>query len=168
MKGRDRCAVLLLSLGLTLAAGLAGCSRARPQVAPAEPPTVPVSEPIRRQVTDYVEFTGRTDAVEAVDVRPRVTGYLIKVPFKEGAEVKKGDLLFEIDARPYQAQLDQAQGQLDYAQAQLRLAKANYQRDVAVATKGFETPQDLDKGAAAVQTATAQVKGYQGRSTSTS
>lgn len=154
--------VLLLGLGWAFATGAAGCSRGRPQVAPAEPPTVPVSPPVRRDVTDYVDFTGRTDAVEAVDVRPRVTGYLTRVAFKEGAEVKKGDVLFEIDPRPYQAQLDQAQGQLDLAQAQLKLAKSNYQRALAVASKGFETAQELDQTAAATEEATARAKGYQG------
>ena len=53
-----------------------------------EPPALPVSKPVQRQVTDYVDFTGRTDAVEAVDVRPRVTGYLVSMPFKEGSEVR--------------------------------------------------------------------------------
>ena len=161
MNDRVRLA-LLLYLGVSLAVGAAGCSRGRTQVAPAEPPTVPVSPPVRRQVTDYVDFTGRTDSVEAVDVRPRVTGYLTRVPFKEGAEVKKGDLLFEIDPRPYQAQLSQAQGQLEIAQAQLKLAKSNYQRDLAVASKGFETSQHLDQDAATIEEMTARMKGYQG------
>lgn len=152
----------LLRLGLAIAAGVVGCSRPSPRPAPPEAPTVPVSEPVRRDVTDYVDFTGRTDAVEAVDVRPRVTGYLTKVPFKEGAEVKKGDLLFEIDPRPYQAQLDQAEGQIGLVEAQLKLAQVNYQRAVAVAKKGFETAQDLDQNAAAVQEATARMKSYQG------
>jgi membrane fusion protein, multidrug efflux system len=60
-------------------------------------------------VTDDADFTGRTDAVESVDGRARVTGYLNKTPFQEGAEIKEGDLLFEIDPRPYQAQLEQTQ-----------------------------------------------------------
>ncbi len=158
----DRLRSGLWRLVLAFGAGMIGCSHAPLPVAPPEPPTVPVSEPVRRDVTDYVDFTGRTDAVEAVDVRPRVTGYLTKVAFKEGAEVKKGDVLFEIDARPYQAQLDQAQGQLGLVQAQLKLAKVNYQRDLAVASKGFETAQDLDRDAAAVDEATARMKAYQG------
>jgi multidrug efflux system membrane fusion protein len=158
----DRLRSGLLGLVPAFAAGIVGCSHAPPPVAPPEIPTVPVSRPVQRWVTDYLDFTGRTDAVEAVDVRPRVTGYLTKVAFKEGAEVKKGDILFEIDPRPYQAQLDQALGQLGLAQAQLKLAKANYQRDLAVASKGFETAQDLDRDAAAVEQATALQKAYQG------
>ena len=82
------------------------------KVAPAQPPDVPVSQPIQREVTEYADFTGRTDAIESVDIRARVTGYLVQTPFKEGTEVKKGDLLFEVDPRPYQAQLDQAEGQV--------------------------------------------------------
>jgi multidrug efflux system membrane fusion protein len=158
----DRLRSALLGLGLAFGAWSSGCSHAPPPVAPPEMPTVPVSQPVQRSITDYLDFTGRTDAVEAVDVRPRVTGYLTKVAFKEGAEVKKGDILFEIDPRPYQAQLDQALGQLGLAQAQLKLAKANYQRDLAVASKGFETAQDLDRDAAAVEQAMALLKAYQG------
>src|SRR5262245_4672231 len=118
----------LAGLGLILTAALIGCSGGPSQPAAPEPPAIPVSRPVSRQVTDYVDFTGRTDAVEAVDVRARVTGYLVKLPFKEGAEVKKGDLLFEVDPRPYQAQLDQARGQVNLYQAQLKLAKTTYTR----------------------------------------
>ena len=59
--------------------------------------SVPVSQPVRRQVTDFVDFTGRTEAVHSVDIRSRVTGYLVKMPFQEGEEVKAGDLLFVVD-----------------------------------------------------------------------
>jgi hypothetical protein len=69
---------------------------------------VSVSQPLQRNVTDFKDFTGRTDPVNSVNIVPRVTGYLVKEPFKEGSEVKKDDLLFETDPRPYKAQLDQA------------------------------------------------------------
>src|SRR5205807_7608675 len=105
-----RCMIILLTGFGLMASG--GCRQSPSQVAPAEPPVLPVSKPVRREVTNYVDFTGRTDAVEAVDIRPRVTGYLVRIPFKEGSEVKKGDQLFEIDPRPYQAQRQQAQGQV--------------------------------------------------------
>src|ERR1700680_1317704 len=111
----------LLWFWLTWAGAVTGCARGPPQLAPPELPAVPVSQPVRRVVTDYVDFTGRTDAVQAVDIRARVTGYLVKMPFKEGAEVKKGKLLFVVDPRPYQAQLDQAEGQVNRFQAQLDL-----------------------------------------------
>src|SRR4051794_25588609 len=111
MNFRQRSAFLCLVV--IPAAVLTGCSHGPSQVAPPEAPAIPVSRPVSRQVTDYVDFTGRTDAVQSVDVRARVTGYLVRMPFKEGAEVKTGDLLFEIDPRPYKAQLDQALGQVE-------------------------------------------------------
>src|SRR5262245_32627024 len=85
-----------------LIVGLAGCRKGPAAAPPSAPPAIPLSQPVRRVVADYVEYTGRTDAVQSVGVRARVTGYLLEVPFKEGAEVKKGDRLFEIDPRPYQ------------------------------------------------------------------
>ena len=92
---------------LLLASAGVGC-RSKARVETSEMPVVPVSHPLQRTVTDYAEFTGRTDAVDSVNVIARVTGYLVKMPFNEGSEVKTGDLLFEIDPRPYQAQLEQA------------------------------------------------------------
>jgi multidrug efflux system membrane fusion protein len=121
---------------LAAAVATVGCQQhARQGPGPAEPPAVPVSKPVSRRVTEYVDFTGRTDAVEAVDVRARVTGYLVKLPFEEGAEVKKGDLLFEIDPRPYQAQLDQAAAQVKLNQASLELAQATLARDRRIAAE---------------------------------
>src|SRR5436305_7839828 len=120
---------------LTWTGALIGCSQGPPQLAPPEPPAVPVSQPVNRVVTDYVDFTGRTDAIQAVDIRARVTGYLVEMPFKEGAEVKKNDLLFVVDPRPYRAQLDQAEGQVKRYQAQLDLAKTTYARYRGLAAK---------------------------------
>jgi len=158
----DRRAIFLLSpFTCLLLAALLGCQR-KPDVAPAELPVVPVSHPIQRTITDYVDFTGRTNAIESVDIRARVSGYLVQMPFKEGAEVKTGDLLFEVDPRPYQAQLDQAQGQVNLYQAQLVLAKANYARDQNVAkTPGAVSLQQLDQDKAAVAEADAAVKAFQ-------
>ena len=90
-----------LVLGCCL--GLAACSLAPAEAPAPAPPAVMVSAPIERDVTDYADFTARTAAVEAVGVRARVWGYLVKVTFTEGALVKKGDVLFEIDPRTYQA-----------------------------------------------------------------
>jgi membrane fusion protein, multidrug efflux system len=104
---------LLPWLGCVLLTAAAGCRPAQsPGAGAAELPVIPVSQPVVREVRDYEDFTGQTDAVQVVDIRARVTGYLNKMPFKEGSEVKEGDLLFEIDARPYQAQLDQAVAQV--------------------------------------------------------
>lgn len=149
--------ILITAFGL-VAGG--GCQPPPSQVAPPEPPAFPVSKPVQREVTSYVEFTGRTDAVEAVDVRPRVTGYLVRLPFKEGSEVKKGDILFEIDPRPYQAQLDQAVSQVALYKAQLKLAQTTYARDRAINVKvpGSVSQQELDQYRAAVDEAEARVK----------
>src|ERR1019366_8149034 len=108
-------------LGLISFAAFVGCAPKTSQVASAEASVVPVSLPLPREVTDSVDFTGRTDAVNAVNIVPRVTGYIKQMPFKEGAEVKEGDLLFEIDPRPYKAQLDQATAQISVYAAQLKL-----------------------------------------------
>ena len=148
----------LALLGVTLTAALGGCGPKETPVAAPTLPVVPVSQPVARQVTDFVDFTGRTDAVESVGVRARVTGYVVKIPFKEGAEVKKGDLLVEIDPRPYQAQLDQAKGQVELNQAQLKLARTVYQRDVTLAAKNAVSQEQLDQDQAAVGEAEARVK----------
>ena len=145
---------------LTWSGALIGCSHGPPQLAPPEPPAVPVSHPVDRVVTDYVDFTGRTDAVQAVDIRARVTGYLVEMPFKEGAEVKKNDLLFVVDPRPYQAQLDQAEGQVNRFQAQLDLAKTTHARyqGLAASEPGAVSKQALDQYQAQVTEADASLK----------
>ncbi len=142
---------------------MSGCARRPPRPAVAEPVVIPVSKPVVRQVTDFVDFTGRTDAIQSVDIRPRATGYLVKMPFQEGAEVKEGDLLFVIDPRPYQAQLDQAAGQVNLYQAQLKLARTTYARDRAIndLTPGSISRQQLDQDQAAVEEADARVKAYE-------
>jgi membrane fusion protein, multidrug efflux system len=157
----DRTTTVILGLCLLATGLMTGCV---PNQAPASPsanvPAVPVSQPVQREVTDYVDFTGRTDAVETVSVRARVTGYLVKIPFKEGAEVKQGDLLFEIDPRPYQAQLDQAEGQVDLNEASLKLAKTTYERDRAIANSvaGGVSRQQIDQDLAAVDEASARLR----------
>ena len=126
----------------------------------AEMQAVPVAHPVEREVTDFVDFTGRTDAVDSVNIVPRVTGYLVQMPFKEGSEVKKGDLLFEIDPRPYQAQLDQAKAQVVLYQASLELAKTTLARYEALdkSTPGAVSKQALDQYRAAVVEAEARVE----------
>ena len=137
---------------------LAGCAKQGPPIVPAGPPSVNVSKPVQREVTDFVDYTGRTDAVFSVDIRPRVTGYLVSMPFKEGTEVKKGELLFEIDPRPYQALYDQAESQVKLNEAQLNLAIANLARAKNIAkTPGAISQQDIDTAAATEAQAKASV-----------
>ena len=94
---------------------------------------VTVSTPIEHEVTDFADFTGRTAAIESVEVRARVNGYLEKVNFTEGALVHKGDVLFEIDPRPYQAQVDIATGQIAAADAMVQRTQADDARAKALA-----------------------------------
>jgi multidrug efflux system membrane fusion protein len=144
-----------------LGAAAAGCQpNAAARKAEKEIPAVPVSYPVQREVTDYVDFTGRTDSVASVDVRARVTGYLISRPFKDGADVKKGDLLFEIDPAPYQAQLNQAVSQVELNEASLKLMRTTYDRDKVIEARspGAVSKQQLDQDRAAVDEAAARVK----------
>jgi RND family efflux transporter MFP subunit len=107
-----------------------------------------VSPPLAREVTDYYEYTGRTAAVEAVEVRARVSGYLVKVNFREGSVVKKGDLLFQIDPRPFQAVLDEAKGQVAQWEAKLARAEADVARYERLLPKGAASQKDLDQAVA--------------------
>jgi RND family efflux transporter MFP subunit len=81
-----------------------------------------------QQVADYVDTTGRTEAVSTVELRARVSGYLSRVAFKDGADVKQGEVLFEIDPRPYQAELDRANAAVNLSQARLKQAEAELAR----------------------------------------
>jgi multidrug efflux system membrane fusion protein len=119
---------------------------------------VPVSHPAQRQVTEYVEYTGRADAIETVGIKARATGYLKRAPFTEGAEVKKGDLLFEIDPAPYEAQLAQAEAQVRVAEANLVLAQASYNRVKNLTGSAAVSPQEIDQARAAADAADAQVR----------
>jgi RND family efflux transporter MFP subunit len=136
-----------LFLGLCLS--VTGCTRAPVEAPAAAPPSVMVSYPVERQVTDHADFTARIAAVDSVEVRAHVWGYLEKVNFKEGALVKKGDVLFELDPRPYQALLNQAKAKVRQDEAQLHYDEAEYQRNVRLAARGAVSRSDLDKSAAA-------------------
>jgi len=127
---------------------LTGCSRP-PSQTPAAPIPVTVSNPVERDVTDYADFTARTVAVDSVEVRAHVWGYLDRVNFKEGALVKKGDILFELDPRPYQAALDQAKAKVVQDEAQLAFDEAEYQRNLKASRIGGVSQSDLDKSSAA-------------------
>src|SRR5262245_51933460 len=96
--------ILLVTAALLCAIG---CKR-KSDVAPPQPPTVSVILPVAREVVEWDEYIGRIESPETVEVRARVSGYLDKVHFKEGKEVKKGDVLFTIDPRPYRAEHDRA------------------------------------------------------------
>ncbi len=92
------------------------------------PPHVKITQPLAQEVTEWDEYTGRIEAVSSVDIRARVSGYLEKVNFKAGARVKKGELLFEIDPKPFIAQLQYAQAELESAKVKRELAKNDLER----------------------------------------
>jgi RND family efflux transporter MFP subunit len=137
-----------LALALASCLSLVGCARP-PAKAPPAPIPVAVSYPVERYVTDYADFTARIAAVDSVEVRAHVWGYLDKVNFQEGALVQKGDVLCELDPRPYQALLDQAKGKVAQDQAQLKFDQAEYHRNLRLIETGSVSHEDLEKTAAA-------------------
>lgn len=118
-----------------MATGLAGCS----DPAPPPPPTpqVVVAQAVTRNVTDWVEYAGRFEAVDAIEVRPRVSGLLQSVHFKDGQLVTRGQLLFVIDPRPHAAKLAQARAGVQRAEAAAANASAEYKRATALVGEGF-------------------------------
>ena len=128
---------------------MAGCAPAPSVQSEPAPMRVTVSYPIERDVTDYADFTARIAAVDSVEVRAHVWGYLEKVNFKEGALVKKGDVLFELDPRPYQATLDQAKAKVLQDEAQLKFDEEEYKRNRSLASTKSISRSDLDKSEAA-------------------
>jgi len=105
---------------------LAGCQKKTPP--PPPPATVIVSKPLQTKLIDWDDYVGRFEAINSVDIRPRVTGYLQSIAFRDGQMVRKGQLLFVIDPRPYQAVLNQARGQRERAVAALNNAKVELTR----------------------------------------
>jgi multidrug efflux system membrane fusion protein len=138
---------LLAPLACFLLPLVAGCERGPAGASAAKPLVVPVSRPVQRLVTDYVDYTGRTNAKNSVTIQPRVTGYLVRMPFKEGADVKKDDILFEIDPRPYQAQLKAAKAAVAQNEANLRYQHATNERfkELAKRDKSAVSARELDQ-----------------------
>src|SRR5271170_4870121 len=145
--------------GGLLVLAVCGCNPAAQQApATSPPPQVTVSHPLAKEIVDYDEFTARVGAVNSVDVRARVSGYLQKVNFKDGAEVKKGDLLFVIDPRPYQAELDSAQAALDRAKTQLDLATNDNKRALELFQSKAISAEELDTRSKNLAVASSAVK----------
>lgn len=119
------------------------------------PLPVNVITAVEKEVTEWDEFTGRIEAVESVDIRPRVSGYITEIHFKAGAVVNKGDLLFVIDPRPYQADLDRATANFEQAEAQVKLAQIDFKRTQALRQKNVVSPEEFDQKAASLQQAEA-------------
>ncbi len=149
---------------------LAGCDQGAPQAqaqqkAPPPPPAVSVSKPIQQHVIDWDEYTGRFDAVEFVEIRARVSGYLTEIAFKDGQEVKKGDKLFTIDPRPFERALEQAEAELFAARTKVENANLDVDRGrpliekKVISDKVFDDRMNILREAqAAVRVAEAKVK----------
>lgn len=134
---------------------LAGCGQESKQAAAPPPPPVTVAQPVQRMVTDWDEFTGRFDAVQQVQVRNRVTGFVKSIEFKDGDIVHAGDLLYVIDPRQYEAVAEQAQGQLLDAQARVVLAKRELERASSLVKTDAVSQSVVDQRTQQLQTAQA-------------
>jgi multidrug efflux system membrane fusion protein len=124
---------------------VAGAGAVPKSVAAHSPPEVAVAVPVVRQIEDYVECPGRTQAVSTVDLRARVSGYLVGVYFKEGSDIKKGDVLFEIDSRPYQAECAKAEAEALRADARRQRAQAAVRRAERLVVAKAMSQEDLDQ-----------------------
>lgn len=121
------------------------------------PPEVTVAQALSRKVSDSAEFTGRLQAVNTVQVQPRVGGFVESVHFQEGALVHKGELLFQLDARPYQAEVDRLSANQAQARAELNLAETNQHRAAMLLAQHAIAQQDADRQDTAEQSARAQL-----------
>ena len=171
-------AVLLCGLCLSLV----GCNQAKSSQAQPPAPTVTIAKPVQKQIVEWDAYTGRLEPIDFVEVRARVSGYLKSTHFDEGQIVNKGDLLFVIDPRPYEAELNRAQATLSQSksqlvqaraqleeakaqnqqrQAQLELAFAQVKRARSLKSKNVTTQDELDQQEAAFLQAKADVEASQ-------
>ena len=141
---------------LTLATLVASCGEPKQQGSPP-PPAVTVATPVKRTVFDYDEYVGRFAAINLVEVRARVSGYLDKLQFKDGQLVKQGDLLFTIDKRPFQNTLDQARANLVQAQSNVAFTESDYTRGQQLVRDKTITDQTFEQRAQAFRNAKASV-----------
>jgi multidrug efflux system membrane fusion protein len=139
-----------------LAVVAAGCSQTAAQQAPPPPPQVTVASVIERDVTEWDEFTGRLQAVDSVEVRPRVSGLVSAVRFEEGAIVRRGDLLFQIDPRPFQAEVDRLRAELARTRATSQRAASELQTAERLRAENAIAKEEHDRRAAFAQESTAQ------------
>jgi membrane fusion protein, multidrug efflux system len=149
---------ILLTLFLFAAQVLVGCDN-KPIAGPAPPPpSVTVAHPLQKVIIEWDEFTGRFTAVESVEVRARVSGFIDSVHFKEGQIVKQGDLLFVIDPRPYRIAVEQAKADVERAKAKLEVARLDVQRAAPLVRSQAVTEREFDLRRSAERDAAAQVE----------
>lgn len=147
-----RCFLIWLGCFSLMTAGMAA------QEPTGKVPQVPVVRPVDQKVTDYAVFSGRTETTSRVELRCRVSGYLLKTHFQEGSNVKQGEVLFEIDPRPYRAAMDRADATVGLAEARLKLAETNHKRAAALQARGAIGPEEFDKAVAERAEAAAGVR----------
>jgi RND family efflux transporter MFP subunit len=148
-----------VTAGVLLLVG--GCGKSGGSSQSAPPPQVTVAQVLEQRVKDWDEFTGRLQAVETVEIRPRVSGYIDKVAFTEGSQVKRGDLLFVIDPRPYQAEYDRAAADVKRYKTALDLARIELVRVQRLKDSGAVSEEELDERKSTVAQAEANVAGAQ-------
>lgn len=153
---RPRVSLAGLSALIVISVALSSCTKQSPPPAPPPPP-VTIAKPVRKEIVEWDVFTGRTDAVESVNITPRVSGYIDNITFKAGDMVNKGDLLFVIDPRPYQATLDQASAQVRQAEANQQLQEANFARQDKLRQTGVIAKEDFDTALSKKNQAVAEV-----------
>lgn len=157
----------LLAVGLLAAAPLlltaCGNDAANATATQGAPPApqVTVAEVVERSITDFAEFSGRVEAIERVELRPRVSGYVESVAFREGAEVKKGEVLFVIDPRPYEARLKGARAELERARSALRQATTERDRAEKLLALRALSQEEFDARTAGSERAGADVQAAQ-------
>lgn len=149
---RSGIAIAALASSVLAACGVGNAGPAAPQA-----PQIPVAAPIVQAVAPTHEYPGRVEAIDRVELRPRVSGYVEEVAFEEGAYVRKGQRLFRIDARPYRARFAEAEAAFALAQADLNLAREEHQRAERLVARNAIAAQELDRRAAALAAADARV-----------
>jgi membrane fusion protein, multidrug efflux system len=153
MEGSPMTRAILVGSVLLSAQLLAGCG-SHPAASSAPPPPVTVARPLQKMITEWDEYTGRFTAIETVEVRARVSGFIDSVHFNEGQMVKQGDLLFVIDPRPYRLAVEQAKADLERANAKLEIASSDVQRGAPLARgqnlteREFDTRKSVERDAA--------------------
>jgi multidrug efflux system membrane fusion protein len=149
--------VASLLMAMACIAALAACTKAAAQQAPPPPPQVTVAPVLQRDVTEWDQFTGRLQAVDSVEIRPRVSGFVSAVRFSEGAMVHRGDVLFQIDARPFQAEVDRLRAELARAHATVDRGNSELARAERLRTEDAISSEERDRRASFAQESAAQV-----------
>jgi multidrug efflux system membrane fusion protein len=148
---------IVLGAMLLAAPLLAGCDSKPVAGSAPPPPPVTVARPLQKTITEWDEYTGRFTALETVEVRARVSGFIDSIHFKEGQIVKQGDLLFVIDPRPYRLAVEQAKADVERAKAKLEIASLDVQRGTPLARSQALTERELDTRKSTERDAAGQV-----------